>query len=812
MQVSSEMKLEGIQVAYFLSHPVQYQSPMLRHLAAAGMGVTTVYGDVSTAGSYFDPDYQQQVSWDQPMLEGYPHAVLPTPLLTYSPWSWKKLAEAWMLTHRPQVVWVHGWGTAFALGALLAAQSCGLPIFLRGETHLRCLKGAWLWRQAHRAVLSRLFTQVDQFLAIGSANHAFYRSYGVGEARISTVPYVTDNRHFQAACMRASAAREALRSQLNLSPGRPVLLFVGRLSGEKGIPTLLRAMQLIQGCLDINERPYLLMVGEGPLSRRLRRAAEPLGGDVRFLGFVSPSRLPALYDLCSALVLPSVHEPWGMVVNEVMNAGRPVLLSDRVGAAGDLLHEGLNGLSFPAGDAVALAGAVQTLLQDPGFREKAGQESLQIMNRWDVTLAEKGLRTALERTLPPGRAEAAPRPVQAIRHGVELAYIGVHEIFQLAIAAHEMGELGHLQCSVVDAPGKLGKLASRFMRLPLAHPLGSEVLPADKISENPLPLMTLRTHKRLSREPRMDPLPHHRLFETMAAGRLRRSGSAIAVGAETCALAWFECAKRLGMKCVLDAHGIPAPFLDAALRKGAADFGLSTPPSSDSDSMAWHKRQERELADVILLCSQLQKDVYARLGEDTSRMCPVPLWVDTQFWRETRPRARADLPVRVAFAGTATLAKGLPYLFQALEETGDAVHLTLVGPLDPAIRHLTERIRPRLTALPYKSREELLEFYQTQHVLVLPSLGDSFGFVALEAMACGLPVILTDHCGAPVPEASWRVPAHDARALARRLLWYAAELSRVDEDSAKGRAFAAQFPPAEYRRKVQGIYAGLLAA
>jgi glycosyltransferase involved in cell wall biosynthesis len=641
-------------------------------------------------------------------------------VMTYSPWSWKKRALAWLRQHRPDVVWVHGWGTAFALGALLAAHECGLPILLRGETHLKGLRGSWLWHKAHQAVLSRLFTQVDQFLAIGSANAAFYREYGVEDERIARVPYVTDNAHFQAACARAHPQREALRGQLGLSSGRPVLLFVGRLSPEKGLETLLQALRL----LDEKERPYLLLAGEGPQSRWLHsKAAASLADDVRFLGFVSQSRLPALYDLCDALVLPSLHEPWGMVVNEVMNAGRPLILSDRVGSARDLLKDGDNGLSFPAGNPAALAGAIRRVLGEPGFRERAGALSLQLVSRWDTGLAVEGLQHALARVA----AKSAGRPrswaQEPKRSGIELAYIGVHEVFQLAIAAQEMGQLRSLQCSLVDAPGRLGRLASQFMRLPSARPLGSEVLLPEKIIEQPLPLLTLRLHRALRRGRKTDPLWHHRLFEATAAWRLAGSDARVAVGAETCALGWFEAAKRRGMKCVLDAHGIPTPFLDAAMRRGAADFDLPLPALSDSEAMTWHKRQERELADVILLCSPLQQDIYQQLGEDTSRMRPVPLWVDTAFWHETRPRVPAALPLRVMFAGTATLAKGLPYLFQALEQLSDAVHLTLVGPLAPNIWHLAERIRSRLTVLPYKSREELRAFYATQHLLVAALLG-----------------------------------------------------------------------------------------
>jgi glycosyltransferase involved in cell wall biosynthesis len=802
-----------MKVAYFLSHPIQYQTPMLREFAAAGLEVITVYGDVSTAGAYFDRDYQQVISWEQPLLEGYSHEVLEAPTWDDWPWAWKKVAEEWMKRSRPDVVWVHGWGTAFALGALMAAHACGVPILLRGETHLRCLKPGIWWRWLHRAVLSRVFTQVDQFLAIGSANREFYRSYGVAEDRISLVPYVTDNAHFQRACQAAAAGREEFRRSLGLEPGRPVLLFIGRLSWEKNLPTLFEAMRLLQMEVPQESRPCLLIGGEGPLSTEMRAmAAERAGEDVRFLGFTQQSRLPALFDVSDALVLPSRIEPWGMVVNEAMNAGLPLILSDRVGSGDDLLRHGENGVVFETMNPRSLADAIQRVTGDPAFAAKAELASLRRVNQWSPAFAAQGLREALEKVdQRRGGSNAASWSAPARRYGIELAYIGVHEVFQLAIAAQEMGELRGLQCSVIDGPGKLGRLASRFMRLPSAHPLGCEILPPEKTIELPLPLVSMRLI-RWARGAKVDPTHFHSFFEHLAARRLAHSDAGIVVGAETCSRSWFEAAKRRGMKCVLDAHGIPAPFLDAARRRGAEEFGLPVQQPCDSPEMTWHKQQERKLADVILLCSEMQKEAYASIGEDVSRMRPVPLWLDTSFWFESQRRPPAVLPLRLMFAGTATLAKGIPYLLKALQQTGDAVHLTIVGPMSGEIRHLAEPVQKHLTVLPYKSREELRDFYATQHLLVLPSLGDSFGFVALEAMACGLPVILTNHCGAPVPHPSWRVPTHDAQALADRLLWYAADPARVDEDSRTARAFAAQFPPSEYRRKVREIYEELLAA
>src|SRR6185295_13276085 len=107
------------------------------------------------------------------------------------------------------------------------------------------------------------------------------------------------------------------------------------------------------------EAPWLVLVGDGPESKSLRELASARNlRRVRFAGSREPSELPGIYAAADLFVLPSRHEPWGVVVNEAMAAGLPVVLSDRVGAAPDLLVDGANGRLFPAGDAGRLADAI----------------------------------------------------------------------------------------------------------------------------------------------------------------------------------------------------------------------------------------------------------------------------------------------------------------------------------------------------------------------------------------------------------------------------------------------------------------------
>jgi len=183
---------------------------------------------------------------------------------------------------------------------------------------------------------------------------------------------------------RARCRRAALRAELGLGPG-PVLLFVGRLTPVKGLDTLLQAFRRsgVQafGCSGVqvfgcsggpetlpehpntrtpehpNALPALLLVGDGEQRGELETLARALGvaDRVRFTGSRPWDQLPAFYAAADLLVLPSTFEPWGAVVTEALACGLPVVVSDQVGCAPDLVRPGENGWVVPAGDVGALA-------------------------------------------------------------------------------------------------------------------------------------------------------------------------------------------------------------------------------------------------------------------------------------------------------------------------------------------------------------------------------------------------------------------------------------------------------------------------
>ena len=198
------------------------------------------------------------------------------------------------------------------------------------------------------------------FVVPGTAARAYVDALAPG-ARVATAPNAVDAGVFASRV----ADREALRAELGLDGC--CFLYVGRLAAEKGVDVLLQAFAGVDG--------ELVLAGTGPDEPRLRRMAPPR---TRFLGYLGRDELPAWYAAADVLVLPSLSEPWGMPLNEAAAAGLPIVATDAVGAAAELVEPGRNGFVVPAGDAAALGGALQRFAEDPALRVAAGARSREL--------------------------------------------------------------------------------------------------------------------------------------------------------------------------------------------------------------------------------------------------------------------------------------------------------------------------------------------------------------------------------------------------------------------------------------------------
>jgi glycosyltransferase involved in cell wall biosynthesis len=383
-------------LAVVTSHPVQYQAPLFQRLAAdGGVDLQVFYGHDGSVAGDLDRDFGVRVAWDRPLLDGYRSVVLRRTAERRG-W-WRRLAaDARIIGHlrrgRFDAVFIHSYATRLSLLAYVGAIASRTPVLLRTESHgLR--RRHPLVAAPKRLALHALLAATRAVLVIGEANRRFFDAYGVSRARQFLVPYSVDNEYFAEQARIARPARTELRQQ----NGWPEDVFVVGFSG-KLIP-LKRVADVIDAVGVLQEEGWpigMMVIGDGRDRTSLEDRVRARGLRwIAFAGFKNQSELGRCYVCLDALVLASESETWGLVLNEAMTFGLPVVATRMVGASLDLIEEGSNGYIYPVGDISALTDALRRLAASPDMRRQFGRRSCDIVQRYSYDACVQGILAAL---------------------------------------------------------------------------------------------------------------------------------------------------------------------------------------------------------------------------------------------------------------------------------------------------------------------------------------------------------------------------------------------------------------------------------
>jgi glycosyltransferase involved in cell wall biosynthesis len=398
-----------VRLAYLVSHPIQYQAPLLRRIALEpDIHLTVFFGSDFSVRGYRDQGFGVGVKWDVPLLDGYQHEFLPrvrdgqdVGVMTPLNYGIVSRLRGGGGDAAFDALWVHGYMTANSMHGMLATKALGIPVLVRAESWLRdrgrsgaklALKHVFFWG---------LKLMVDGVLPIGTLNAEYWRHYFGEDVPQFLMPYAVDNDYFAQRAREAQAGRASLQEELGIDAARPVILFASKLQTRKHCNHLIEAYARLAAGPDTEPVPYLVIVGDGEERAALERQAAATGfNSIRFCGFRNQSELPRFFDLAAVFVLPSRHEPWGLIVNEVMNAARPAIVSDDVGSAADLIEDGVNGCIYPVGDVDALTDALRRVLEAPGAAAAMGRQAFERIQRWGFEEDVHGLRRALAAVVP----------------------------------------------------------------------------------------------------------------------------------------------------------------------------------------------------------------------------------------------------------------------------------------------------------------------------------------------------------------------------------------------------------------------------
>jgi glycosyltransferase involved in cell wall biosynthesis len=381
-------------LAIVVSHPIQYYAPLYQRLAQRDdLAVKVFFTWHDGQSEVEDRGFRLLVAWDIPITDGYDFELVPNVSSdpgTHHFWGLNNPSLVRrIISWQPDVVHITGWAWLSHLLAMRAFHHKGIPVLFRGDSHLLCENKSGLRWYFKHLVLRQVFSWPEVFLVVGQANLAYYQAFGVEPNRLHPCTHSIDLIRFVQRGHELEQEAAQWRRELGLSPNQIVLLFAGKFEKIK------RPIELMRTVLaSLDQKLALVMVGTGELEAEIKAVAGMDRDRFRVLAFQNQSRMPVVYRLCDLFVLPSARETWGFAVTEALACGRPVLVSDGVGCAADVVDMSC-GRVFSWTDPFSLPRTLHELISTPALLAEMGRAASKKAWRFDIGRTEAEIVDAL---------------------------------------------------------------------------------------------------------------------------------------------------------------------------------------------------------------------------------------------------------------------------------------------------------------------------------------------------------------------------------------------------------------------------------
>jgi glycosyltransferase involved in cell wall biosynthesis len=379
-----------IRVGYIAGEPNPSRAPHLDRIAAhPDIDLTVIYA----APTVHRREWTLQLAHEPIVLRG---PRLPAMRLLHH--DYPLTPQIWRLLERERfdVLVIGGWSLMATQLAIAWARLHRVPYLLISENHFRESRPGWI-RALKAVVLPHLVRPAAGHLVTGTLARAHQLHYGANEASITVFPNTVDIEEFGRRASELSGRREDMRRALGVADDALIVTQVSRFipfkAPDEAVEAVARARMLTTRQL------HLVLVGSGPMKDGLDQRAKELGLPVSFPGWRSGDELIALYAVTDIFLLLSRRETWGIVVNEAAACGLPLVLTDAVGAAADLLVPGENGELVHSGDVAGQAAAIARLANDDDLRAKFGQRSRELARPWGYELSVESFVEAMKRAM-----------------------------------------------------------------------------------------------------------------------------------------------------------------------------------------------------------------------------------------------------------------------------------------------------------------------------------------------------------------------------------------------------------------------------
>lgn len=369
-------------LAVVSTHPIQYNAPIFKMLAERGnIAIKVFYTWSKAQNEVFDPGFGKVIEWDIPLLEGYEYTFVKNKKESEKKSFWSiqnpsltNEIETW----KPHAVLVYGWNYYSHIQVMRCFKG-KTPVYFRGDSTLLDKKGG-LKAFLSKLLLSNIYKLIDYAFYVGGNNRNYYLEYGLKSNQLYFAPHAIDNDRFANGKQVVSYEEKVRKkkTELGIPDNEIVYLFVGKFNHKKNPLLLVEAFNQLK-----RRDTHLILVGNGVLEEQLKEKSHN-NPRIHLLDFHNQKEMPFVYRLADVFVLPSKGpgETWGLSVNEAMACKKPIVVSDRVGCAIDLVKPNFNGFIFKHDSEMELKNKL-VLFDSKETCEKMGEESLRIIDAYN---------------------------------------------------------------------------------------------------------------------------------------------------------------------------------------------------------------------------------------------------------------------------------------------------------------------------------------------------------------------------------------------------------------------------------------------
>lgn len=800
--------IKKYRLAIFVAQPIHYKLDLYKELNNhPDIEVMIYFGSDLGIRKALDKTFNRAVRWyERKNLKGLPHKFLKNYSFNKSAIPADNPLEGTinfgiipeLIKNRYDAILLDGYMQISHWLIFLTALVIGTPIIFRGESHLLNYRSRKI-NAVKKIILPLFFKKISAFLSIGSVNAKYFFHYKVPENKIFLAPYSVNNKFFKEK-LKTLPTKERLRAEFGLNPEKITILYASKLIKRKRPEDLLKTYNhIIKKHKDIGNKIQLIFVGDGPELIKLENyKKENKLDDVYFFGFKSQEELPKFYALSDIFILPSSFETWGLVINEAMNFGLPIITTDMVGSSYDIVKIEENGFVYKTGDTDKLFEYLLKLIENKKLRNEMGKKSLEIIDKWSYKETISGILKAIK-----------------FAHGprVIVAQPGSHHLYQTAIGLQKNNLLKYYNTGIYYKPDKFPYFLVNLLPEKLKNKIILELKRRRYEELDDLKVKTFGFYEWLyiinsrlikSKKFHLWIMDKRNKNFSVKVGELAKKKAKILWSGMAGSLEAFVIAKQNNIKCILDQFSGHPAVLNKILNEELQKYPELKNIIQEKISPLQMKRlmKEMDLADIIVTGSNFAKKTLEENGIPESKIIVIPYGIDTKRFA-SKLKKPSDGIFRLLFVGNISIPKGCHYLLKTIKKIDKPdIKLTMIGRMEN--RYFLDNFGNYFNWIPSIPHSQIPSYYNEADVFIFPSLFEGSALVVYEALASGLPVITTPNSGSIVRNNidGFIIPIRDIDAIKEKiLLLYNNKILR-QKMAKSAREQAEKYSWEAYRKKV----------